>query len=96
MLRRPGKGTAWDLRCAVADATNTEYKYTDYVAGASVKNGVITLTSRGITAGGKDSFSLILTPADIKKDKFDTTIIWKVDPASTCLSAGICDETFAK
>ena len=90
------KGTAWDLQRAVADATNTEYKYTDYVAGASVKNGVITLTSRGITAGGKDSFSLILTPADIKKDKFDTTIIWKVDPASTCLSAGICDETFAK
>ena len=87
-----GKGTGWNLARDVAEA-----QLGNYVAGASVKKGVITLTSRGISVNGKDSFSLILVPKLIKpKNEYESPISWELDPASTCLSAGLCDESFMK
>lgn len=86
------KGTGWNLARDVAEA-----QLGNYVAGASVKKGVITLTSRGISVNGKDSFSLILVPKLIKpKNEYESPISWELDPASTCLSAGLCDESFMK
>lgn len=85
------KGLGWDLKRAVDDTAD------QHIAGVSVKNGKITLTSRGISVSGKDSFSLILVPKLIKpKNEYESPISWELDPASTCLSAGLCDESFMK
>ena len=87
----PGKGYGWNLVKAVADTLTFNGQPSKYVASASVNKGVITLTSRGISVNGKDSFNLILVPALIKEDNRDV-ISWKIDPASTCLSAGLCED----
>jgi len=79
------KGLGWDLKRAVDDTAD------QHIAGVSVKNGKITLTSRGISVSGKDSFSLILVPALTKENGSDV-VSWKVDPASTCLAAGLCED----
>ena len=78
------KGLGWDLKRAVDDTAD------QHIAGVSVKNGKITLTSRGISVSGKDSFSLILVSALTKENGSDV-VSWKVDPASTCMSAGLCE-----
>lgn len=77
-----GGGDLWDLKQAVATMP------TDHIEKISIKNGVITLTSYGININGSDSFSLILAPASSDKKK---NITWKIDPASTCLAAGLCN-----
>lgn len=79
------KGLGWDLKRAVDDTAD------QHIAGVSVKNGKITLTSRGISVSGKDSFSLILVSALTKENGSDV-VSWKVDPASTCLAAGLCED----
>ena len=84
------KGIGWDLKRAAEDTAD------QHIAGVSVKNGTITLTSRGITVKGKDSFSLILVPASLNGNNIEP-ITWKIDPASTCLAAGLCmDEKTAR
>ena len=79
------KGIGWDLKRAAADTAG------DYLASTSVKKGVISLTSRDIKFNGTDTFSLILVPALTKENGSDV-VSWKVDPASTCLAAGLCED----
>ena len=79
------KGTGWNLKRAAEDAAD------EYLAGVSVRNGLITLTSRGISLNGKDAFSLILVPEVSKEDKFGA-LKWKIDASSTCLAAGLCED----
>ena len=47
-------GTGWNLAKAVEDT------FSVYVKSAVVENGVVTMTSKNISVGGRDSFTLIL------------------------------------
>jgi hypothetical protein len=76
------KGNGWNLESVVKD---TEGRY---IKSAVVIDGVITLTSKNIEMGGKDSFTLIFVP--IVKEGEDYPITWTISPDSTCRQAGIC------
>ena len=78
-------GTGWNLVKAVRETKS------EYVQAASVKNGVITMTSRNISVGGKDSFTIILVPHQAYGSSDGTApISWEIAPESTCKQAGLC------
>ena len=78
-------GTGWNLVNAVRETKS------EYVQAASVKNGVITMTSRNISVGGKDSFTIILVPHQAYGSSDGTApISWEIAPESTCKQAGLC------
>ena len=78
-------GTGWNLVKAVRETKS------EYVQAASVKNGVISMTSRNISVYGNDSFTLILVPhQEAYGSGGDTALNWTIAPESTCKQAGIC------
>ena len=78
-------GTGWNLVNAVRETKS------EYVQAASVKNGVISMTSRNISVYGNDSFTLILVPhQEAYGSGGDTALNWTIAPESTCKQAGIC------
>ena len=78
-------GTGWNLVKAVRETKS------EYVQAASVKNGVISMTSRNISVYGNDSFTLILVPHQVAYGSGgDTALNWTIAPESTCKQAGIC------
>jgi len=78
------QGNGWNLRRAVEDTDS------GYIRSAVIKDGVIKLVSKGISLGGKDSFTLILVPYPDASRANDWGINWKISPKSTCLAAGLC------
>ena len=79
------RGTGWNLVKAVRETKS------EYVQAASVKNGVISMTSRNISVYGNDSFTLILVPhQEAYGSGGDTALNWTIAPESTCKQAGIC------
>ena len=80
------KGTGWNLQRAVADTSSK------YVKGASVTNGIITMTSQNIKVGGITEFTEILVPtaAQAAATNGDTALNWKIDPNSTCKDKDLC------
>jgi hypothetical protein len=74
-------GTGWNLAKAVEDT------FSVYVKSAVVENGVVTMTSKNISVGGRDSFTLILVP---QTDSGSDFIKWSVSPESTCRQADLC------
>lgn len=80
------RGTAWDIGGMVKSAADSRY-----VKSVSVVNGVITLTTKNISLGGKDSFTLIWVPYPIATaSDNDSALNWQISPESTCLEAGLC------
>ena len=82
----PQKGTGWNLDRAVKDTSSK------YVKGASVTNGIITMTSQNIKVGGVSEFTevLIPTPAQAAAANGDTALNWKIDSGSTCKDKDLC------
>ena len=74
-------GTGWNLAKAVEDT------FSVYVKSAVVENGVVTMTSKNRSVGGRDSFTLILVP---QTDSGSDFIKWSVSPESTCRQADLC------
>jgi hypothetical protein len=83
------RGTVWDIGKAVKSADNSPY-----VKSVSVENGVITLTTKNISLGGKDSFTLIWVPYPVAAASDNAPALnWKISPESTCLTAGLCQDS---
>ena len=83
------KGSGWNLESAVNDMVHDS----SYVKSASVEDGIITVTTRNISLGGKDSFTLILVPYPIATaSDNDPALYWQISPESTCLEAGLCKD----
>ena len=80
-------GNGWNLKRAVADTSSK------YVKGASVSNGIITMTSQNIKVGGVSEFTEIFVPyvAKTSTDGSDSALNWKLDPTnSTCKDKDLC------
>ena len=79
------KGTGWNLQRAVADTSSK------YVKGASVSDGIITMTSQNIKVGGVTEFTEILIPTAAQAaTNGDTALNWKIDSSSTCKGKDLC------
>ena len=79
-------GNGWNLSRAVADTSSK------YVQDATVTNGVITMTSKGIKVNGTEGFYEILTPS-AAKNSGDAALNWEITGDSNdlnCKNADLC------
>ena len=79
-----GNGFGWNLTQAVAAIGSK------YVKSATVTNGVIEITSRGITQGNVSAFTYKLTPteANSNKDGNGSALNWT--SSGSCVNADLC------
>ena len=76
----------WNLVQAVSATKSTYVK-----SGPTVKEGVITLTSKNIKVNGKSPFTLILVPTEENaSNSHGTALNWNVSANSGCLKADLC------
>lgn len=83
---KQGNGArGWNIEQAVKATKST------YVKSASVKAGVITVSSQNINVGSKKSFDLILVPSEqTAGSSVGTALNWEVSKNSSCLKADLC------
>ena len=81
-----GSGFGWNLKTAVATIGS------EYVDTATVVDGVITITSKNISQGGKSAFTYILKPSPAKQgaDGNASALNWETSDTATCIAADLC------
>ena len=80
-------GFGWNLKTAVATIGS------EYVDTATVVDGVITITSKNISQGGKSAFTYILKPSPAKQGATDgnaSALNWETSDTATCIVADLC------
>ena len=79
-----GNGFGWNLTQAVAAIGSK------YVASATVTNGVIEITSQGITQGNVSAFTYKLTPTEANSNNGGNGSALNWTSSGTCVNADLC------
>ena len=79
-----GNGFGWNLTQAVAAIGSK------YVASATVKDGVIEITSKGITQGNTSAFTYKLTPTEAKTTSNGNGSALNWTSSGSCVNADLC------
>ena len=79
-----GNGFGWNLTQAVAAIGSK------YVASATVTNGVIEITSQGITQGNVSAFTYKLTPSEANSNNGGNGSALNWTSSGSCVNADLC------
>ena len=79
-----GNGFGWNLTQAVAAIGSK------YVASATVTNGVIEITSQGITQGNVSAFTYKLTPTEANSNNGGNGSALNWTSSGSCVNADLC------
>ena len=79
-----GNGFGWNLTQAVAAIGSK------YVASATVTNGVIEITSKGITQGNVSAFTYKLTPTEANSNNGGNGSALNWTSSGSCVNADLC------
>ncbi len=79
-----GNGFGWNLTQAVAAIGSK------YVASATVTNGVIKITSKGITQGNVSAFTYKLTPTEANSNNGGNGSALNWTSSGSCVNADLC------
>ena len=79
-----GNGFGWNLTQAVAAIGSK------YVASATVTNGVIEITSKGITQGNVSTFTYKLTPTEANRNNGGNGSALNWTSSGSCVNADLC------